>query len=589
MRRIANKKITIIGARQAGLALGIGLQQYGYSTSIVTSRDWRDVSKGIEPNPGYAFSTALDFARRLGINYWESRCPQVTAVSLGVQMGATAKPSWTGRLGAYAQALDQRLTLPHWMQEYERLGGKLILGSIDRTSLENYAAEADLTIIGAGRRAIAEIFPISESARSPSCERRIIMTAHVLGRVARPGPHTLKIRVLPGLGEYATLPALTSSGPCDLIIMQAIPGSALDSYRQVQSPSGRITACQELLETFVPDEAERCRQIQPVDGGTVVVEDLIPQVRQPVGRLSSGRPVLALGDAAVLIGPLMGLGASGALRSAEVYLDSIIEHGDSDYDEPWMQEAFNRHWRSYGRWARQLAAVVAQPNSSRLQRIFHHASTVQTLADDLARGLDDPGSMSPWLFDDAEATRYLDGQVPGTRTGQVDSRELRRTLGQFATGVAIVATKDEQGKPHGLTVNSLCSVSLDPPLVLWCGGRANPSLSLFQSTSHFSINVLSIRQSYLAAQFAQPALDKFSGVSWRPSKAGMPWIDGATAHLSCRKVSEYEGGDHLIFVGEIEELAAEGGAPLVFHSGTYQIATRHYEIGNHYRVRGRST
>lgn len=138
-----------------------------------------------------------------------------------------------------------------------------------------------------------------------------------------------------------------------------------------------------------------------------------------------------------------------------------------------------------------------------------------------------------------------------------------------------MATRAEDGFPVGLTVNSFTSVSLDPPLVLWCAAKRNPSLPHYLGANRFSINVLASNQSNLSQQFATPLPDKFDGVAWTSSAFGMPFLDGAVAVFACKKVAEYEAGDHLVFIGEIEDLRCDGGVPLVFHSGKYQTATGH--------------
>ncbi len=129
-----------------------------------------------------------------------------------------------------------------------------------------------------------------------------------------------------------------------------------------------------------------------------------------------------------------------------------------------------------------------------------------------------------------------------------------------------------------MTANSFTSVSLEPPLVLWCLSRDASCFTTFQRTRHFVVNVLSSQQHYLSRQFSTPANDKFAGVTLVTEESGLPVIDGALAHFVCRVVQQFDAGDHAVIVGEVERFDGRDGEPLVFHSGAYRIATRHPEL-----------
>lgn len=158
-----------------------------------------------------------------------------------------------------------------------------------------------------------------------------------------------------------------------------------------------------------------------------------------------------------------------------------------------------------------------------------------------------------------------------------DPAELRRVLGSFATGVTIVTARTAEGVAVGMTANSFNSVSLDPPLVLWSLARQAPSAADFTGASHFAVNVLAAHQHHLSRQFSTPQADKFGGVDCCEGTAGVPLLNGVIARFICRNVKQYDGGDHLIFIGEVERYDRFDGEPLVFHSGYYQVTTRHPE------------
>lgn len=150
------------------------------------------------------------------------------------------------------------------------------------------------------------------------------------------------------------------------------------------------------------------------------------------------------------------------------------------------------------------------------------------------------------------------------------SQEFRAALGMFATGVTIVTARTASGDLVGLTANSFNSVSLIPPLVLWSLSKSAASMDAFRAGSHYGISILSADQQGLAMQFATQGVDRFKGVSFDLGASGVPLIHGAVATFECFNRSRYEEGDHVIFVGEVEQCQHEPGAsPLLYHGGKF--------------------
>ncbi len=154
-----------------------------------------------------------------------------------------------------------------------------------------------------------------------------------------------------------------------------------------------------------------------------------------------------------------------------------------------------------------------------------------------------------------------------------DAVAFRRALGQFATGVTVITTRAPSGQLIGITASSFNSVSLAPPLVLWSLATRSASMPVFQTNSHYVVNVLAASQLDLCKRFATVKGDRFEGVPHAAGDTGMPVLDGALAWFECHNRSRYQEGDHVIFVGEVERCGvrddAEAIAPLVFQNGTF--------------------
>jgi flavin reductase (DIM6/NTAB) family NADH-FMN oxidoreductase RutF len=212
-----------------------------------------------------------------------------------------------------------------------------------------------------------------------------------------------------------------------------------------------------------------------------------------------------------------------------------------------------------------------------VQRLLGAAQRLPSLAAMLANAFDDPRTVDPWWYDAGEADRVIAEKEAEEASG-LDRRELRNALGAFATGVTVVTASPDQGGRVGVTANSFTSLSLEPPLVLWCLARDSSNLPAFREAGHFAINVLAVGQHHLSRLFATSGVDKFAGVEVRPGAHGIPLLDGCLAHYVCRSVRQIDAGDHVIFIGEIEWYELLEGEPLVFHSGSYRVTTRHPDL-----------
>lgn len=157
----------------------------------------------------------------------------------------------------------------------------------------------------------------------------------------------------------------------------------------------------------------------------------------------------------------------------------------------------------------------------------------------------------------------------------VDARAFRDALGQFATGVAIVTARGEGGECVGATVSSFNSVSVNPPLVLWSLDKNALSRAAFESSTHFAVHILTLEQRELARLFARRGADKFANLQCREGLGGVPLLEQCAACFECETRHRYEGGDHIIFVGEVLQFERLAGSPLLFHGGSFREARQY--------------
>ena len=152
----------------------------------------------------------------------------------------------------------------------------------------------------------------------------------------------------------------------------------------------------------------------------------------------------------------------------------------------------------------------------------------------------------------------------------IEKNELRRVMGHFATGIAVITTHNNAGEIHGLTANAFTSVSLVPPLCLVCVDKKAESYTSFEESKIFTVNFLADNQEDVSRRFAVSGGDKFTGVAYRLGANGAPILDGTLGHLECRLTAVFDGGDHTIYLGEVEEAQTREGKPLLFYRGGYR-------------------
>ncbi len=164
-----------------------------------------------------------------------------------------------------------------------------------------------------------------------------------------------------------------------------------------------------------------------------------------------------------------------------------------------------------------------------------------------------------------------------------DTAYFRSALGRFATGVTLVTSTGQDGRPIGLTVSSFNSVSLDPPLVLWSLSTKASTLSQFEKAERYVIHVLGAQQLKLASRFASgPQAERFRDIPLGRAPNGTLMLDDpeTSAWFECYNWARHAAGDHIIFIGQVERCHRSFTQPLVYHAGDFELTPSQEPLSN---------
>jgi Styrene monooxygenase A putative substrate binding domain len=400
------RNITIIGAGQSGLQLGLGLRQKGYRVRLVSNRTAEDIAAGKVMSSQFMFNDALQSERDIGVNYWEKQCPYTDA--LGVTIGApdgSKAVNWVYTLDKPGQAVDQRIKYPGLMKKFQELGGELVIQDAKIPDLEKYVREADLVIVAGGKGDITKLFE-RDAERSPFDQpMRALALTYVTG-LAPYQPTRVAFNIAPTVGEYFVFPALTITGPCEIMVFEGVPGGPMDCWDNVKTPEQHLECSLDILKKFYPWEAERSKNAELTDPNGILSGRFPPVVRKPIGRLPSGALVFGLADAVVLNDPITGQGSNNAAKAARIYLKRIVDNDTKPFDGAWMQKTFDEYW-NYAQFVTGWTNAMLQPPPPHVINILVAAQSKPKVGKAFVNGFDDPRTFFPWLADPAEAEKFV--------------------------------------------------------------------------------------------------------------------------------------------------------------------------------------
>jgi 2-polyprenyl-6-methoxyphenol hydroxylase-like FAD-dependent oxidoreductase len=382
------RKIAIVGAGQGGLVLGHALLAHGYHVTIVTNRQPADIAAGRILSNQCMWHDALEIERSLGLALWDDRCPPIPGFDTAVlDTGGRVQHRFIAPLSHPGQSIDQRLKFPTWIELFIRKGGSVEYLDVEFAVLEQLTAENDLVVLAAGRgkHAMKGYFETDASRTISQRPERQGASIHVTGREPDRS-HTPELEgwvVIPQVGEFWIIPTLTVHGPGHIVCLQGVPGGPLDTWSGLKDGPAHLETMLAILRTWLPEEAERCRNIRLVDPLAWLSGGAVSTVTHPVQRLPSGRYVVAMGDSFVLNDPISQQGSNNATHAAYLYAQQIVARNEKPFDAAWMTELTEQYW-NYARWSVELTRLYLTPTPA-----FHHCFKLAATSPETARSLAD--------------------------------------------------------------------------------------------------------------------------------------------------------------------------------------------------------
>lgn len=385
-------EVGILGTGISGLHVALFLQHAGVETAVYAERTPDEIRGGRLPNTVARFGHTRARERALGIHLWDAveyDCP-----SIHVQIPGDPPLGFRGDLHRPYTFLDFRIYLAALLEEYERRGGRVIVGPVDASDVVALSGKHELMVVASGRDTAARLFP-RDAERSPYTVPQRTVCAGIFRGIAWPDPPGVSFNISPGVGEIFQGTFHSFDGPTSNLLFEALPGGPLQAVMDLKyedDPGAFNRTVLELVKEHAPSIFERIDQrefglTRPLD---LVQGAITPVVRKAWASLGNGKYAVAVGDAWVLNDPITGQGANLGSHCAEVLAQAIIE--DLAYDEWFCRTVEARMWA----FAEPVVAwtnAFLQPPPPHVIDLVVAAATDQRVADAFAENFDDPQAM----------------------------------------------------------------------------------------------------------------------------------------------------------------------------------------------------
>ncbi|MBY0511702.1 MAG: hypothetical protein K2P94_16310 [Rhodospirillaceae bacterium] len=403
------RKISIIGAGQAGLILALALLQKGYTPTLYSDRtadQWLNESR--PTGTAYLFAETIDIERALGIDYWSATMFTGEGLHTHVaQPGGGPPMTIAARTPRPGAAVDQRLKFHAWMNTFEARGGKLVIEAVTPTRADEIAAASDLTVLAAGKADLGKLVP-RDVARSVY-DKPVRRLAMAIVRNTRDWSEEVGFRAVkfsslgPPFGDVFFVPYThKTAGATWCPLVEALPGGPLDIFADAASGHDVV----ERLRTFARDHMPWDYDI--IKDMEYVAEDPLawltgafpPTVREAYGTLPSGALLMPIGDTAITFDPVGGQGGNSASWNARFVADAIIARDRHPFDAAWMSGVRDGYWNARGKHAYAFNNMFLEPPTPAFMELMKAAAGSRRTADRLfGANVPMPQNFFPWITD----------------------------------------------------------------------------------------------------------------------------------------------------------------------------------------------
>jgi hypothetical protein len=407
-----------------------GFARAGHEVTLYSDRSADRWLNGSRPTGTAArFELALAYERELQLAHWEADAPPIEGVHLTFcpTLG-NRLVTLTGRVpqGKPAFAIDLRLQSHRWMNDLEKLGGRVVVESVDPARLDAIAGEHELVIVATGRGPLAELFARNAERSIYEGPQRKLAMVIVTGAEPRfagvPFP-VVKFNLFASAGEAFWVPYHhRDHGPSWCLLFEAKAGGPMDRFDDCKTGEAAVARAKEVIRDLMPWDAAWAKDMVLADADGWLIGGVTPTVRAPYARLASGRCVMPLGDTAYSLDPIAGQGANLGNKLAHHIVDAVAKMPDATYDATWMEAIGEAFWLDHGRPTVTFNNALLEPltPAGRIVMIAQYGSDGsgdspnQRIADAVVANFMDP-RLHTQAFLDKPAARALVTAASGKR------------------------------------------------------------------------------------------------------------------------------------------------------------------------------
>ncbi|HEX8438301.1 styrene monooxygenase/indole monooxygenase family protein [Archangium sp.] len=440
------RKIAIIGSGVVGLVAAHGLLKAGHQVTLYSDRTPEQWLQSKPTGSAARFELSLQLERELGLNHWDEQLPWGEGAHLTVcPTPRNRLLTLTGRTSRPFQGVDVRLQSHRWMNDLVARGGRIEIESVTVQRLEEISAAHDLTLVAAGRAELCRLFE-RDAARSvydaPQRQLAMVFMRGVKMRFDGLPIVPVKFNVFPEAGEIFYMPYFHKDvGPSWSALVEARPGGPFDRFRDAKSGEEVVERMKGVFREFLPWDADWFQSAELSDPQGWLVGAVTPTVRRPVGRLPSGREVMALGDTAMSLDPIGGQGANNGYKQVRTLLEAVAEHGDRPFDAAWMTATFERFYARHGLATYTFNNLLLEPITAAARELLmaqygsdgraDNRSAIQRLADAFTENFNDPATLTPVVQDSRRTRDFIAKTTGGAWLKAVARGGLHVARGQF--------------------------------------------------------------------------------------------------------------------------------------------------------------